>query len=263
MPACSPIGKSRSVPSAAARALRRAAGLLALLAAGGVATPAAAQEFGGALGIASENIYRGQSLSAGRPVWLADLHCTIGSHWVAGLGASAERGHPRAPGAQLIAYLDRRWQVGGDWAAKIGLVHYDSAVPGAPGRLRYDEVNAAIGYRGRWQATFAVSPNAYGYYEYGQAWAHRGRTAWLETTWHQPVAARLSIEAGVGYADVGNRLGVRDYGYANLGLSYAIGGMSIYLSRIWTGRTTVAHEPYARIEAAADSRWVGSVLWTF
>lgn len=241
------------------------AGVLLLLIAGAAMRPAgAAQAVAGSLGLASDNVYRGISLDAGRPAWVADLHYAIGSDWIIGIGAGSERTRHRAPGAQLTAYLDRRWQVDGDWAAKVGAVHYDSSA-GIYGRRRYDELNAAIGWRGRWQLTLALSPDMYGPYSlYAQR--RHGVVTWVETTWHQPLAARLAIDAGVGYADL-ERIHARSYGYANLGFSYGLGDTVLYASRIWTGpRRTVAapaYGAYYQTDIPAHSRWVASLIWTF
>lgn len=220
----------------------------------------AAQDFGGSLGLASDNLYRGLSLSSDQPSWLADLHYTVNPDWVIGIGATAERYRHHAPGTQFTTYLDRRWQVNDEWATKLGLVHYGSIMGGAVTDHQYDELNAAIGYKGRWQATIAVSPNAPGsYYAFNRP--RRGFVTWLETTWHQPVAERVSIDAGLGYARL-ERVGARNYGYANLGLIYGVGPVFIYFSRIWTGSTRTNYGPYA-VNTPLRSRWVSSVVWVF
>ncbi|MFI4969080.1 MAG: TorF family putative porin [Lysobacterales bacterium] len=244
---------------------RRYAGGFLFVAGAGIGTTGVAQDFAGSLGLASDNVYRGISLNAGRPAWLADLHYAIGPDWVVGIGASSERIHHRAPGAQLTAYLDRRWQVDGDWAAKVGAVHYDSPAE-ATGRRHYDELNAAIGWRGRWQAILALSPDMYGpYHPYAQP--RHGVAVWAETTWHQPLAARLAFDAGVGYADL-ERIQAHSYGYANLGLSYGVGDTHLYVSRIWTGPTaaTQTDTVYYRGDtpvAPVHSHWVASLIWAF
>ena len=93
---------------------------------------ACAEGWGGALGFANDNVYRGISLTAGQPAWLADLHYDLGTDWVIGLGGSAERPPRRSASAQVSAYIDRRWQLNEDWAAKVGAIHYDSAGQGCP-----------------------------------------------------------------------------------------------------------------------------------
>ena len=91
-----------------------------------------AEGLGGALGFANDNVYRGISLTAGRPAWLADLHYDLGTDWVIGLGGTAERPPRRSATAQVTAYIDRRWQLNEDWASKVGAIHYDGAGQGCP-----------------------------------------------------------------------------------------------------------------------------------
>ncbi|GAA0709436.1 hypothetical protein [Dokdonella soli] len=251
----------RGFPSVRGRHLAGIAAL-ALLGAG-AQSEVRAQGWGGALGIASDNIDRGYSLSAGRPAWLADLHYEFGPEWLIGLSASAERPRRQEPGARLAVYIDRRWRVDDVWAAKAGVVHYDSPWNAWRRPLRYDEINVAIGYRDRWRATLAVSPNTPERYLYPYRRARSGFAAWPELTFHQPIVGRLSADIGVGYA-YRQHAGDRNYGYGNVGISYAIGDTYLYLSRLWTNSVA---PPYGwngySLESESRGRWVASVVWSF
>ena len=316
---------------------------------------ACAEGWGGALGFANDNVYRGISLTAGRPAWLADLHYEFGTDWVIGLGGSAERPPRRSASAQVSAYIDRRWQLNEDWAAKVGAIHYDSAGQGCPsavsagcagtaagqgcpsavsagdgmdaggrathgvvagcagtaagqgcpsavsagcagtaagqgcpsavsagdgmdaggrathgavagcagtaGRYSYDELNAAIGYRGRWRASIALSPNAGASYAARQV--RSGFGAWAELTYHQPIVDRFSADIGIGYAELTQR-GVRNYRYGSAGFSYRVGDAYLYLARVWTSPLIGAYpdNPYSAT-SPVRARWIASVIWSF
>ena len=226
-----------------------------------VTVHAQAEGLGGALGFASDNVYRGISLTADRPTWLLDLHYDLGPGWVAGVGGSAERLTRQSGGAQITAYVDRSWQLDADWAAKIGAVHYVVTGDARGSGLDYDELNAAIGYGGRWRASIALSPNAGAVYAGRQAGSRFG--AWAELAYHQPISDRFSADAGFGYADLA-RSGVRNYRYGSAGLGYRVGDAYLYLTRIWTSPLVGAYpqEPYGYY-SLARARWVASVIWSF
>ena len=220
-----------------------------------------AQGWGGAVGMASDYLERGYSLTAGRPAWLADLHYGFGTDWVIGLGASADRPPRQSAGTRFNFYIDRRWRLGEDWAAKLGVARYDSPGNDYRALVRYDELNAAIGWRGRWRASIAVSPDVAG--SWNRVYRH-GPAAWLELDYHQPLAGRFALDIGAGHAWL-DEAGLADYNYGSAGLGYGIGDVHLYAARQWNDR---AHLPYGAMSAAwspmlEPSEWVVSALWVF
>lgn len=247
-----PHERARTKPAAGATLA-----LIGLLAAG----HGQAQGWGGAIGIASDYLERGYSVTAGRPAWLADLHYGIGTDWVIGLGASADRPPRQSAGTRLNLYVDRRWRLGDDWAAKIGVARYDS--PGNRYRaiVRYDEINAAIGWRGRWRASIAVSPDVAG--SWNRVYKH-APAAWLELDYHQPLAGRLALDIGAGHAWL-DETGLASYTYGSAGLGYGIGDVHLYAAWQWNDRSDL---PYGAMSQAwspmqEPSQWVVSALWVF
>jgi hypothetical protein len=257
--------------------------LVLLAAACAPAGDACAQGWGGAVGLASDNVERGYSLAEGRPAWLADLHYAADAGWVVGLAAGAERPYGHSPGARLVAYLDRHWRIDADWSAKAGLAHYDSPWSDERAWRRYDEINAALGFRGRWRASIAVSPNAAGYG--GQAYAggapRTGWAAWAELTLHQPLGGPVAAELGVGRAHFARTDGA-DYTYGNAGVSCVVGAAHVYVAHLWMRAEPRPHapagpwpwpydggaEPYAAAPAyhaapASKRRWVASLTWSW
>jgi uncharacterized protein (TIGR02001 family) len=220
-----------------------------------------AQVWGGALGVASDHLERGYSLTAGRPAWLADLHYGFGTDWVVGLGAGADRSPRQSAGTRLNLYIDRRWRLGEDWAAKVGIARYDSPGNNYRALVRYDELNAAIGWRGRWRASLALSPDVAG--SWNRVYRH-GPAAWLELDYHQPLAGRLALDVGAGHAWL-SEAGLADYTYGNAGFGYGIGDVHLYLAWQWNDR---AELPYGVTSEAwspmqEPSEWVVSALWVF
>ncbi|MGA9422440.1 MAG: hypothetical protein WBW61_08750 [Rhodanobacteraceae bacterium] len=220
----------------------------------GASGAVSARSIEGSIGFASDNVYRGLSLTAGRPTWLADLHGVLGSDWVAGLSASAERPLRQSAGAEFVAYVDRNWQLDGDWALQLGVAHHESRW--IRPRQHYDDATLALGYRGRWRASVSLSPNVAGYYVGYQTRA--ARAVWFETGIEQPLVARLSLNVGVGHAGFSDPAR-SDYDYGSVGLRYGIDNAYVYLSYLRTAFSRAAFEA----PAGPRSRWVSALVWTF
>lgn len=220
------------------------------------AMPAAAQDWGGALGFGSDNVYRGVSQTSGQPSWLADLHYRFDDNWTAGLGASAERPPYQDAGAQFTLYLDRRWQLDEDWSAKLGVVHYESPWNVWREELNYNELNAAIGWRGRWRLNLALSPDTPGIFS--ARGAKVGFVASAELSYQQPIAGRLAANFGLGYANL-KQVADLVYGYGSAGLSYGLGDVYIYSSVLCATSGALRYNTGAQDR----TRWVTTVVWSF
>ncbi|MBL8298318.1 MAG: hypothetical protein JNN30_08230 [Rhodanobacteraceae bacterium] len=233
-------------------AIRRTALLAGLvLVAGG----AGAQDWGGAVGYGTDNIYRGVSLSSGQPAWLADLHYR-GRDWSIGIGATQERPPFQSSGAQITLYADRRWQFDDDWSAKIGVLHYESPWNVWRDELSYTDLTAAIGWRGRWRLNLALSADTPGLFSYRVA-TKKGRAATAELSYQQPLQGRLAANAGFGYAHLD--VAGLNYRYASAGLSYGLGDVYLYTSVLWSSPNALRYNTGAR----DHTRWVTTLIWSF
>lgn len=227
---------------------------------------------GGTAGIATDNLHRGVSLSGERPAWFVAGHCEPAPGWVAGLAVSRVHLVGRRGNLQLTLYLDRRWQLADDWSAKLGIVHYDASERGGADGLRYDELNAAIGFRGRWRASIALSPNTTDVYYRGAMppmpglATRRYRTLWVESTLHQPLAdGQWALDAGIGAAFPAGQ-GNSHYSYASLGLRWSAGDVYLYGARLWTESVRWRFDFFGQsYEAALPARngWMGTAVWSF
>lgn len=227
------------------------------------AVAARAQEWGGAVGYGSDNVYRGVSLSSGQSAWLADLHYR-GTDWTFGVGATQERPPFQSSGAQITLYADRHWQLDDDWSAKVGLVHYESPWNVWRDELRYNDLTAAIGWRGRWRLSVALSPDTPGIFS--PEGTKKGFATSTEISYAQPIRGRLGANAGLGYRHVDVRsisarypIAGLSYGYASVGLSYGVGDVYIYTSLLWSSPDALSYNTGSR----DHSRWVTTVIWSF
>ena len=227
--------------------------LLLLLA----ANPARGQDsWAGSVGFATDNVYRGLSMTAGRPAWLTDIHRSFGEHWTAGLAASAERPAYQHAGAQLTAYLQRHWLVGDDWALQAAVAFHDSPWNRYRNQARYSEASLAVGFRGRWNASIAISPDYTGYYTGRRD--NGGTVVWLESNLEQPLSDRLSAQIGAGHAE-SSAARMVDYSYASAGLRLDLAPLYLFVS--WIHTTPV--RAYYGHPLPRRNRWVGSAIWTF
>jgi len=226
--------------------------------------PVQGQVWSGSIGAASNNLYRGLSLSSDRPAWLADLRYQIGGEWTVGLGVGGTLGERRqgydSAVEQVVLRVDRHWQIDADWSAQLGIAHYEEPWSFWRSQLRYDEISAAIGYRGRWSVSVALAPDRTAVYAWSR-YESSGIATWAEATFRQPLFDRLAADVGLGYAGLSHS-GDRDYGYVSAGLSYGIDDVDLYLSRVWTD-TTAPHYWWDEDGRPERSRWLASLIWNF
>ena len=220
-------------------------------------------EWGGLLGYGTDSLLHGRSLTDGAPAWFGDLH--VGdARWTLGLGALTERPPFQSRGAQLNLYLDRRWRLDEDWLLRGGLVHYESPWNLWNDELRYTEVSAGLGWRGRWSLTLGHTPNLPAVDR--PARYQRGRATWTETAWRQPFGGRFVLDVGLGYGDIRGidyrrrpLEPLRDYAYASLGLGCSIGPIFLHAIASRASRPAAGYlgNPGPR------ARFAASAVWTF
>lgn len=243
---------------------RRSRFALIVLAAWSAGNAAAAGHWGGSVGYASDNFLHGRSVSNGAPAWFGGVHHDDDG-WIIGLQATGEHPEGQSRGAQFGLHVDRRWRFGDDWTAQLGVIHYESPRNDDATDLRYNEVTARVGWRGRVSLAFAHVPDL-PWFDASSGGFRRGRASYSEAGFHQPLARRLSLDLGLGYADLRDvRLlrprgtPLRDYAYASAGLRYGLGDVFLYVTVIH------ARPPPADYvgNVEAGTQWVGAVVWSF
>ena len=135
-------------------------------------------------------------------------------------------------------------------------MHYESPWNTFNDEMRYNEISAGLGYRGRWRLIVTHSPDLPAWNDENRA--IRGAATYLEAGLQQPLVGRLSADFGIGHADL-RRLGQPDYTYANAGLRYGIGDVYLYLT--WHRANPPA--PRYRAPPGPGTRWVGALVWVF
>lgn len=223
----------------------------------------AAGHWAGTLGYASDNLLHGRSVSHGAPAWSGGLFREDGT-WIVGVQATGEHPSGQSRGARIGLHVDRRWRFGDGWSAQLGLAHYEFPRNAWATELRYNEASARIGWRGRLSMALAHVPDL-PWFDPGSGF-RRGRATYVEAGFHQPLAERLSLDLGVGHADLRDvrplhprGTPLRDYRYASAGLRYGIGDVFLYATLIH------ANPPATDYLGNSEprTRWVGALVWSF
>ena len=210
----------------------------------------------GALGLATENLYRGLALTGGRGAASLDLRYRTDTGWSGFGGVSVWRRGGDTTTTEASLGASRSWQVGDDWATQVAATHY--AYGGRAQRFAYehDDLTLSLGWRGRWFASLTLSPNTTAPGDYGEL--RRARAWAAELTTHQRLAGRLAFDAGAGYLDL-RRFRGTGYPYASIGLSSGVGPVQTYISFV----TSRAEQRGVAPAPVGGDHWVASVLWGF
>lgn len=211
---------------------------------------------GGSIGITSDYVYRGISLSSGNPALQGDIHYRTQGGWVGGIWASRADMTSDEAALEVDLYLGRDWPLGADWDLRTTLTHYTYPDDPRTSSYDYDELAGTLSYRSRLFATVAWSPNITRYSRYG--WAHNQSAVSYELTAMQPLIHRIAASAGVGFYDMPHALDA-DYWFWNVGVACALGRTELTLSYIGTDADAAHAFGY---DITAD-RWAGSVAWRF
>ena len=224
-----------------------------------VGTPmcAAADVWGGSVGVTSDYILRGVSRSNGRAALQVDLHYLNASGFVAGLFGSNTQIDPREPkDVELDAFLGFAWTAGNDWHGKVLASHYLYPWNRDGSGYDYDELDVDLAFQEWLEVGLVYSPNAPRYLPYRGLFGVTSAAA--EANLQRPVLGKLSAAAGIGYSRFA---GPEPAGFAywSLGAVYDLAPVSLALSYV----STTAGAKALFYNAAADGRWTGTVIWRF
>lgn len=222
--------------------------------------PAGAEGFGGSIGLASDQVYRGISVSGGRAALLTELNYATDTGWSVALGSTWARVDAPARIAQLSFGAGRAWQLDADSVAQLNYVH--RSYPGG-GRPRYyanyddyDELSASIDWQGRWFATVAVSPRVR--VRVAPDRVESAPAVVYELAYRQRLRGRLALDIGLGYADP-HAAPNGGYAYGSVGLSAGIGPVQTSLT--WLDSRAAGKQ--LAPATLAGRRWVAAAIWSF
>lgn len=235
-----------------------AAGLVLSLALA-IAMPrcAAADVWGGSVGLTSDYLVRGISRSDNQAALQLDLHYLNASGFLAGLFASNTRIDPDDPrDVELNAFLGFAWNAGNDWRGKVLASHYAYPWNRDGSGYDYDELDADLAFQEWLDVGIVYSPNSPRYVPYRGLLAVSSESA--EVDLQRPLLDKLSGTAGVGYSYFA---GPEPAGYAywSIGAAYDLAPVTLALSYV----DTTAGAKALFYNAAADHRWTGTVIWRF
>ena len=184
----------------------------------GLARVAAAQAdsvhvFTGSVGGTSDFVFRGLSLTRGKPAGQVSLDVEFPQEFYVGVfAASADPKPGPGPSAEIDFWAGRYWRLSDNFSADLRLSQY--TYPNDPRRVSYNrtELTATAGFHDQLFVAAIYSPNTgavgstAGYAE-GNAWA-------LEVSGRRPINEHFAISAGVGHYGL-NQVYNDSYNYWN------------------------------------------------
>jgi uncharacterized protein (TIGR02001 family) len=230
--------------------------LLICLAAGGAA-PVHAQVVSGSLGATSDFVFRGISLTRGKPAAQASIDVEFPREFYVGaFAATADPNPGPSPKAEIDAWIGRYWRVSEELSADLRLSQY--TYPDDPRRFNYNrgELTGTLGFRDSLYLAAVYSPNtkavgsAPGYKE-GDVWA-------FELSGRRALSPRWSISGGVGHYALDQVYG-GSYYYWNATVTAILAPFELQLA--YLGVDDVAERHF--LEDSTGDRVALTALWRF
>ncbi|HEV7609452.1 MAG TPA: TorF family putative porin [Steroidobacteraceae bacterium] len=171
----------------------------------------------GSIGGTSDFVFRGLSLTRGKPAAQASLDVEFPKEFYVGVfAASADPKPGPGPRAEMDLWAGRYWRISEEFSGDLRLSEY--TYPNDPRRVSYNrtELTGTLGFRNRLFVAAIYSPNTKavgstaGYAE-GNAWA-------LEVSGRQPLSEHFSVSAGLGHYGL-NEVYHDSYNYWNATLT--------------------------------------------
>jgi uncharacterized protein (TIGR02001 family) len=215
--------------------------------------PATAGELDAAVGVTSDVVIRGVSLSGNTvsPQLMVDYYDARG--WLLGIAADQVRPLEESPeSAQLLVRGGYGWSLASDWSMQVTYLHYAYPLDSyLNSKYAHDEFSGSVAWRDQLAFAVSVSPNA----RFGEG-AHELSFSY-DVTARYPVSAWFFIVGGIGYYDLHRVVG-RSYLYGNSGVELRVGSLQLALSYIGTsaGAKTLFGD-------RASDRWTASAMWHF
>jgi uncharacterized protein (TIGR02001 family) len=235
----------------------RSIGTLLLIMTGALAHADAVNVVTGSLGATSDFVFRGLSLTRGKPAAQASLDVEFPKEFYVGaFVATADPNPGPSPPVELDAWAGRYWRVSDSLSADVRLSEY--SYPDDPRRVSYDrtEITGTLGWRNQLFAAAIYSPNTKavgsspGYHE-GSAWA-------LELSGRKPFSDRWALSAGVGHYDLHEVYGM-SYNYWNATLTATLAPFELQLA--YLGMSGEADHHFA--DHSTGDRIAVTALWRF
>lgn len=213
--------------------------------------------FTGSVGGTSDFVFRGLSLTRGKPAAQASLDVEFPKEFYVGaFVASADPNAGPSPNFEMDIWAGRYWSVSESFSADLRLSQY--TYPDDPRRVTYNrsEITGTLGYRNQLFVAAIYSPNTSAVgssagYDKGNAWA-------VEVSGRKALNERFSVSAGVGHYGL-NDVYHDSYNYWNATLTASIAPFEVQLAYLGVDSNAEDH---------FDSKSVGdrvalTALWRF
>lgn len=239
---------------------------------------AAVGTFGGSLGLTSDYVYQGLSLTCGGSAAQADVHYQIGPAQSAtrsflGVWGSAGLGRdPCHQDREINLYAGHRFAASAESSITLTYVRY--AFPGgtylyepplAGRRYDYDQLGITWAYQDRFYLSVDWTPNAVRYTSaggseagYARPGVRRAAAFSAGAQLQQPLVRALSLAVGIGYDEVYDPSGA-GYAFGSAALIYSIGRLDLSAAYFRTApRAERIFGPYV-----AGGRGSATLVWRF
>ena len=235
----------------------RGFGTLLLLVTGAVAHADAVNVVTGSLGATSDFVFRGLSLTRGKPAAQASLDVEFPKEFYVGaFVATADPNPGPSPPVELDAWAGRYWSLSGSFSADLRLSEY--TYPDDPRRKSYNrtEITGTLGWKNQLFVAAIYSPDTKAVgsspgYRVGNAWA-------LEFSGRKPLNDRWALSAGLGRFDLGEVYGISYY-YWNATVTATLAPFELQLA--YLGISGEADDHFAH--GSTGDRIAFTALWRF
>jgi uncharacterized protein (TIGR02001 family) len=212
----------------------------------------------GSLGGTSDFVFRGLSLTRGKPAAQMSVDFEFPRELYFGAFAATTDPNPGpSPNYEVDVWVGRYWSLGENFSADLRLSHY--AYPDDPRRVTYDrtEITGTVGYRNALYVAAIYSPHTRavgsspGYHDDGAAWA-------FELSGRRPLNDRWAVSAGVGHYDL-EQVYDDSYSYWNVTVAATIAPFEVQLA--YLGVSSHADRHFA--DGTVGDRVAVTALWRF
>ena len=231
--------------------------LLVAMAASAVAQADAVRVVTGSLGGTSDFVFRGLSLTRGKPAAQASLDVEFPKEFYVGaFVATADPNAGPSPAVELDAWAGRYWSISQNFSADVRLSQY--TYPDDPRRVSYNrtELTGTIGFRNQLFVAAIYSPNTEAVgsspgYKKGSTWA-------FELSGRQPLGEHLALGAGFGHFDLAQVYGM-SYNYWNATVTATLSPFELQLAYLGVDDTAERHF----VSRSTGDRIALTALWRF
>lgn len=217
----------------------------------------AVRVFTGSLGGTSDFVYRGLSLTRGKPAAQASIDVEFPKEFYVGaFVATADPNPGPSPPVEIDFWAGRYWRISENFSGDLRLSQY--TYPEDPRRVSYNrtEVTGTVGFRNQLYLAAIYSPNtkavgsSAGYAE-GNTWA-------VEVSGRQVLSERFSISAGFGHYGL-DEIYHDSYNYWNATLTAALKPFELQLAYLGVDDSAADHFD----EDSVGDRVALTALWRF